>query len=130
MFAALDHVRAWATNGTLPPTADPIELLSTDPVKVRRDSLGHALGGIRLPHLEVPAAKNTGMNSGGGGCGIFGVYEPFDQETLIALYGTHDTYFDLFAKSVSRNVEAGFLLPIDAKSLIAEARQSFVGSIP
>jgi hypothetical protein len=69
MNAAFDHLQKWVKDGTLPPTAPPIETSSVGPpAVVVRDDRGNALGGIRLSQHAVPMAVNTGQNSGSGFC--------------------------------------------------------------
>ena len=64
--ALYDHTVRWVAYGISPPTAPLITLTSTTPPVVARDSLGLALGGIRLAQHEVPLRINTGVNTGPG----------------------------------------------------------------
>jgi hypothetical protein len=86
-----------------------------------RDSLGLALGGIRLSQVSVPRALNDGDNTGESFCRLFGSYQPFDEPTLEGLYPTHLRYVARVALADLRNVRAGHLLPADALSNAREA---------
>ncbi len=122
--AALDHLVRWVKDGTLPPAAPPIEVASGGPPAVfARDSLGNALGGIRLPEHAVPTAVNTGVNAGPSFCFLFGSHEPFDAATLAKLYPTHERYVALVKEAADRNVRAGYVLKEDAEATIREAER-------
>lgn len=127
-YAAYDHLTAWVRDGNPPPIAQPIDLVSAEPeVIVARDSLGNAFGGIRLPQHAVPTATNRGDNSGQQFCILFGSHVPFDSATLTALYPTHEEYVEAFNEAVQENLEAGYILSVDAEKMIAEARQAMGG---
>jgi Alpha/beta hydrolase domain len=59
--AALTALRTWIATGTQPPHGNPI---STTPFFniVERDKYGNALGGIRLPEIQVPAETYSAIN--------------------------------------------------------------------
>ena len=129
MDAAIDHLVRWVKDGTLPPTAPPIEVASVGPpVVIARDKAGNALGGIRLSQHAVPTAVNTGQNSGPGFCRLYGSYEPFDAATLAALYPTHAAYVAAVKDVTDKNLKAGYLLKAAADATIAEAERSNVGA--
>src|SRR5205085_260537 len=87
MNAAFDHLVRWVKDGTLPPTAPPIETSSVGPpAVVVRDARGNSLGGIRLATHAVPTGVNTGQNSGPAFCRLYGSHDDFDAATLATLY--------------------------------------------
>lgn len=88
-----------------------------------RDEDGHALGGIRLPYIEVPVALNTSEE-----CPLFGHYEPFPSHEIVERYPTHDDYVTQVQAAAEEAVEAGFLLPADARIIVDEARSFDVWS--
>ena len=93
MNAAFDHLQRWVKDGTLPPTASPIETSSVGPPAViTRDDRGNALGGIRVSAHAVPTGVNTGQNSGPGFCRLNGSHVDFDAATLTGLYPTKSAY--------------------------------------
>jgi hypothetical protein len=59
--SALVALRKWITQGVAPPSGNPI---ATTPFFniVERDQYGNALGGIRLPDINVPAETYTAIN--------------------------------------------------------------------
>lgn len=122
--AAYDHLDRWVKEGITPPSAPYVEVVGWSIV---RDSLGLALGGIRLPQIEVPTALNSGSNSGPGFCFLYGSYEAFDDETLDALYRNHGDYVSAFRHSVNENLKAGYIVTEDAQEMMGEAAHSNIG---
>jgi hypothetical protein len=133
--AALHHLVGWVAGGDPPPEAERIELEDGDVVAIARDDLQIALGGVRTPLVDVPVATTTGDPPGGQTlddlvegdrdiCVLFGTTIPFDQPTLVDLYGTFDAYLAQFTASADEAVAAGFLVQADADQLIAEAEQN------
>ena len=59
-----------------------------------RDEYGIALGGIRSPHVDVPVATLTGVNSGAGFCRLFGSTEPFTAEQLAERYESNAAFVE------------------------------------
>lgn len=129
MNAAFDHLVRWVTNGTPPPAAPPIDIASVGPpATASRDAMGNALGGIRLAEHAVPTAVNTGVNGGAGFCRLYGSHEPFDAAALAKLYPTHTGYVSAVRQITLRNLEAGYILKVDADATIAAAERSNVGA--
>jgi hypothetical protein len=122
--AAHDHMVRWVEDGTPPPTAPLIETIGPF---IARDELGLALGGIRIADLEVPAALNTGSNSGPSFCFLFGTHVPFDQGTLEELYSNHGSYVDPVQLVVEENLADGYITQRDAQTTITDAAQSEIG---
>ena len=121
--AALGHLQRWMTGGTPPPTQSLIAL-SGDPAEIQRDEHANALGGVRMPGIEVPVAHDTGISSVEGLGGLGGDHEPFTKEKLIALYGDHDSYVARFSEATAAAVTAGVLRASEADQLVKEARES------
>ena len=130
--AGLHHLVGWAAGGAAPPEAERIELEDGDEVVISRDEHEIAIGGVRTPLVDVPVLASTGEPPGGGPtddpggddldiCVLFGTTIPFDQATLLDLYGSFDTYIQDFRASAADAVSAGFLMQGDADELIAEA---------
>ena len=117
--AALHHFQRWLTVGTAPPRQPPIEfdIEERGPV-IRRDHLGIAVGGVRLPDVEVPTASHRGV-AADGTLVLTGSTTPFSEEMLRALYPTRDAYRTRYRVAVADAVDAGVLLPIDADRLLA-----------
>jgi hypothetical protein len=121
--AALGHLQRWMTGGPPPPEQPRIQM-SGDPAQIARDEHANALGGIRMPAIEVPTAHNTGISPVEGLGGLGGGHEPFDRATLVALYGDHDRYVAKFSEAATAAVVAGVLRASEADALVREARES------
>ncbi len=77
---AYHNLQLWVRQGIRPPQAPGITLDAK--LEVKRDRYGNALGGVRMPYIEVPVAEHTGYQSAGGMGGIRGTKKPFSPETL------------------------------------------------
>jgi hypothetical protein len=121
--AALGHLQRWMTGGP-PPPAQPFMQMSGDPADIERDEHANALGGVRMPGVDVPIAHNTGVSPVAGLGGLGGGHEPFSQEKLVALYGGHDDYVARFSNAAAAAVSAGVLRASEADRLVNEARDS------
>ena len=118
--AAVHHLNNWVKTGTPAPTPSRAEFDALD--LPSRDAYGNALGGLRLPPLDVPVATYAATT-----CGLFGATIAFDPVTLAQLYPSHDDYVEKMQAATDRAVSAGFLLPNDAAELMTLARASMVG---
>lgn len=119
--AALRHLDTWVRDGTAPPTA-PRLTARPGPVLVR-DGLGNALGGLRTPFVDVPAAVLSGDPAGCDGmlCWLFGTTTPFEPYRLIDLYGDAAAYVAAFAQATDDAIVAGFILEEDRADALAVA---------
>jgi hypothetical protein len=131
LASALDLLVRWVGRGTAPPSAPPIEIEKfgppVSPSVIARDSLGLALGGIRLAQLAVPTAYNVGFNTGPGACPRWGYFVPFDVAMLERLYPSHEDYVARVTRVTRENVRGHFILEPDARRTIQEAVESRVG---
>jgi hypothetical protein len=89
--------------------------------QIARDEHGNALGGLRLPPIDVPVARYVGAS-----CGLFGATIPLDPATLMDLYPTHDEYVSQMREATKEAVAAGVLLRFDAKDLMDRAKGSTI----
>jgi hypothetical protein len=131
--AAYSHLVRWTTTGIAPPTAPRIKrsLLG----RIQRDSNGNALGGLRLPEIDVPFAK-YGIDNGTTGstefldlfaCITSGSTEMFSATKLSSLYSSRTDYYTKYKAAADRALAAGYILPADhAKAL----QQASVAPIP
>jgi hypothetical protein len=130
LAASFDLFPRWLEKRTPPPTASPLTVTSNGrPITLERDAAGLAAGGIRLPQVAVPTAVNNGTNTGPGACARWGYYKPFDIATLNKMYPSHDGYVSAVERSANENVRAGFILKVDADSIIREAKDSAIGKL-
>jgi hypothetical protein len=118
--ASLASMQRWLTEGTPPPSLSPIEV-GGDPLDIVRDEHGIARGGLRLPQVDVPIATLSGSNDGPRLVQLVGMATPFPPERLRELYADHDDYVRRFRVAADAAVAAGYLLPLDAATMIAEA---------
>ncbi|MFK7863078.1 MAG: alpha/beta hydrolase domain-containing protein [Pseudohongiellaceae bacterium] len=129
MNAAFEHLVEWVRTDKLPPIAEPLQVARMFPeLTFSRDEFGNILGGIQLAEHAVPTATNTGMNTGANRfCFLYGSHIPFDEETIDALYPSHELYVQKVIQVVEQNLEDGFILPDAAKNTIEAARNSQIG---
>ncbi len=125
--AAHHHMHRWLTGEGAPPIQPRIEFAG-DPPEVVRDVHGIAIGGIRLPQVEVPLATNSAVPLSGT---IFALLEgsshPFDEAKVRELYGNRDEFLARFEAAAETAVAEGVLLPRDVDRLVDEARSSWPG---
>ena len=122
--AALHHLQQWVNGDGAPPSQPRIDF-SGDPPEVVRDDRGIAMGGIRLPEVEVPLAVHSSIPRGPDVVSwLSGTTEPFPPGTVAALYGDHETYVARFEEAARAAEKSGVLLPRDVERLVAEARDS------
>ena len=133
--AAYSALTKWIRLSVPPPHSPSIQLVSTTPPQssvdiygpdVARDSYGNAIGGIRLPEMQVPTALNTGTNTGPALCFLDGTYIPFTPDMLSQLYPTHHDYVSQFAAAAIALYKQGFLLRTDMITAIAAAQEASV----
>ncbi len=115
LAAALDQVRQWVDGGPPPPSQPLIEI---DDAGIRRDRYGNALGGIRLPELEVPIARNVAANR----LVEEGRVLPLADADLRELYGSDSVFRARFAEAADTAVRAGVLLPHHAQGQVESAQ--------
>jgi hypothetical protein len=111
------------------------------------DADGNELGGVPVVLLDAPLGTYLGWNVTAGGarpfhqdqiCNYAGGMIPFAKTaaerkaandprlSLEERYGSHEGYVAAVTKATVRAVDAGFLLPVDAASLIEAAKVSAV----
>jgi hypothetical protein len=117
--AAFRHMRSWAAGGAPPPIQPRIEF-GGDPPDVVRDADGIALGGIRLPQIDVPRGAYTSTPIDDEHR-MLGSHHPFSAEQLRARYGDRASYAAQFDKAGQAAVDAGVLLPEERARLVVDA---------
>jgi hypothetical protein len=120
--AAVNGLDQWTRDNRPPPSA---ELLNTldDQSGFQLDTVGNALGGIRTPHVDAPAARLTGSGQPPAEifCSLYGTTTLFDAATMATLHVDRDGYVRAVSDAAESAVQAGFLLPADAERIIAAA---------
>jgi Alpha/beta hydrolase domain len=115
-FAALDQ---WTRKGTPAPRATRIELkdAGTPQASVVTDKLGHGVGGVRTPFIDVPDATYFTNSPGPGTCREMGHKAPFDAAKITDLYSSRQNFAKRFSETVDRLVKERWLTEGDAKRL-------------
>jgi hypothetical protein len=128
--AAIDNLNRWARDwrdhraGRL--SADQVRpapaaaRLERDGYALRRDEHGNALGGLRLPFIDVPVATYRGEFHDGAS----GHTNALDRETLTALYPSHDDYVAKMTVVTDAAVARGFMLPADRDEWLTRVASS------
>jgi hypothetical protein len=119
-----DQLTLWVRFGLRPPASPRLEFDESVPAQLVRDDLGIAVGGIRLAAVEVPIALNSGENSGGAFCVLYGTHQPFDDETLRELYPRRGEYAREVTRVTVQNLLRGFITFENAIETIAEAHRA------
>jgi len=126
LFVAMGE---WITDATPPPSS--MWLTPTEgearygDASIKRDSVGNALGGIRLPDVEVGRGRFYAVSPDSpvpGGNINAGAY--FDRHDR---FRNHGQYVRAFAAQANALFSAGLLLEDDYEALITSAAESRVG---
>jgi hypothetical protein len=125
--AALTHIQRWLTDG-VPPPVQPRLTFAGDPPRLQRNALGIAEGGIRLPQIEVPSGRHTGVDADGL-LQMFGETRPFPEGTLARTYGDAETYARRLRAAADDAVAKGVLLSVDREPLIGAALREFAAAL-
>jgi hypothetical protein len=127
--AAYDALDQWVRFDRRPPASPRVEVLDpTSPATLVRDADGIAAGGIRLPDVEVPIARNDGINSPkslanplSGFCVLWGTHRDFTAAQLQAHYRSDADYRRQVIEAILQLQAHRFLLHDDAVTLLQEA---------
>ncbi len=113
--AAFHHLNQWVRGGPRPPAAERYQF--DEAGTLATDRFGNALGGIRLPPVDVPVARYQSTL-----CGLGGITVPFTSLELGAEYGSHAAYVCAMESATAASIAEGFLLPADAEDLMQRVR--------
>ena len=117
---ALRDLRIWMrTPWVVPPSSPKIQLDSTG--NVARDVFGNALGGIRSPQLDVPAATLSGFGNSPNLCTLFGTTTKFTPACLAGIYGDRNTYILFYLNLENAAFNSKFFLTDDGWTILADA---------
>ena len=122
MRGAVQLLYGWAEDGTVPPTAERIELTTLDVVSVPAvDDVGNALAGVRSPFVDAPLVRYDVHSAPGAICMLSGNETPLPHEQLVARYDGVDGYLEEFTVALDATIDAGFLWEGDRETLIESA---------
>lgn len=120
--AALRHLVEWVAKGVTPPRATRIEVSPTG--FFAKDEHGNSREGVRCAQLDVPHATyqpNPLQADGTPSYLTVGTDEPFDAETMRALYGSPPVYVEKFNRRLDELIDAGWILAEDVHDSRSEA---------
>ena len=123
--AAFANLTRWIAEGVAPPKAKRIKINNpgTPQASVAVDQYGNAIGGVRTPYLDVPAATYYTTSKGETFCPELAHTVPFDWARLNKLYGTVENYRAKVAQSVNRLVGERWLTESDGRRIKATAEE-------
>ncbi|MET0728119.1 MAG: alpha/beta hydrolase domain-containing protein [Acidimicrobiales bacterium] len=126
LTAALAALQIWLETGVPAPAAPRAERndpIPDDPAQtLRRDEDGNAIGGLRLPFLDLPVAAYYGE-----ACIMAGTTIALTPARLADLYPTHQDYVEQLRGATDAAVEQGYLLCPDAETILRVASDSNIG---
>lgn len=129
--AALDWLHRWVRKGEKPPAGMPFQMSGG---QMALDDHGNALGGVRLPDIDVPIAT-YGLDNGSSdptdiigalACGLGGETIPFTAAQLEQLYPTHDDYVTKYKAAADAALAGGYLLQADYDEAVMQARDASI----
>jgi hypothetical protein len=117
--ASFAHLDQWARKGIPAPRAPRIEIKDggTPLVAVVTDKLGHGIGGVRTPFIDVPDANYFTNTPGPGVCREMGRRVALDIVKFTELYGNRKNYVTRFNETVERLLKERWLTEGDARRL-------------
>lgn len=122
--SVLVQTKNWIEEGAAPLSIGKIEVRNML-LGYKKDRYGNALGGVRLPELEVPTARYV-VNALF--TGLVGYKIPFSEAKLKALYPTHQDYVEKVTAAARAAEQAGIILPYRAEEYIREAEAAPIPS--
>lgn len=119
--AALATLVDWVRTGDDPPRGERIAF--DEAGAIERDDDGLAIGGIRLPSVEVPFAALSGDPPPDASpiCSLFGTTDAFGPEEMAARHGSSEDYVAAVDAAFDDAVADGFALEADRRSVLDEA---------
>jgi len=127
---AFANLTRWIRDGVAPPRAEriAIENSGTQQARIMLDTSGNAVGGVRTPYLDVPAATYYTSSKGETFCPELGHTVAFDWGRLNSLYGTPQNYAAKVAQSVDTLVRDRWLTESDGRKIKADVIVPATGS--
>jgi len=116
--AALRSLNEWVADGTPPPSAPRVATTSVNGrTLIARDAFGNAMGGIRTPYVDAPAATLNGLGFGEGFCFLNGATVPFSEATFRMRYERPEDFLAAWTAATDSAVATGFVLEDDKARL-------------
>jgi hypothetical protein len=125
--AVFHHMQRWIAEGIEPPVQPKIEFTGNPP-EIQRDEHGIAIGGIRLPQVEVPVGVNSAIPLAAGILALLGGSSfAFNEEKIKSLYGDKATFLARFQAAVENALAKQVLCSRDIPALLTEAESNWPG---
>jgi dienelactone hydrolase len=118
---ALQNLLAWIDDGVAPPRAS---RLGCADGKVILDEFGHAVGGLRLPHVLAPLSS---LNASAPGCEMAGFRVPLERSRLRQLYPTPNDFIERRAAAAAELERQRWISAGDAQRIREDARRLAAG---
>ncbi|HWW66113.1 MAG TPA: alpha/beta hydrolase domain-containing protein [Sphingomonadaceae bacterium] len=120
---AFRNLDRWSRDGIAPPHGKPLDV--RDPgekdASVAVDRFGNALGGVRMPQMDVPLARYYHRMTGPGICELWGYRRPFTADVVAKLYPARSAYIDKIRESVGRMVAEHWIEKADGDLIVDKA---------
>jgi Alpha/beta hydrolase domain len=122
------NLERWVREATAPPRAAFVQMTraKASGQTIVVDPFGNAIGGVRMPYVDVPTATWRGNRAGGGGCMLLGYSIPFGRERWHTLYASHSDYVRRVAADVERLRSQRWLTLADASEILKEAQAASI----
>ena len=120
--AGLMQLYDWVEKGVVPPKNEPIPVL--EDLTNQTDENGNAVGGWRLPEIELPVCRYVRMATPlrpDFSTMLYGCELPFEKEKLVRLYGSLDHYRALVEQAAQTAVARRQLVAEDLDYCVAHA---------
>ncbi len=123
---ALHLLYEWVREGKQPFEAEPIQ--TDTELRNVTDETGNAVGGLRLPFVEVPLCiyhpVSTPMKPDYAfACTLFGYVELYTKERALKLYGSKEGYLNRFSACLGNCIRDGRILPEDEQICMNYAKR-------
>ena len=123
--STLAHLDEWVDGRTPPPVAPRLDVSTSGPSPVYvRDAVGNVTGGIRTPAVEAPVDVLSGLPAPDSSlvCLLSGSTTPVPAARLATLYPDRAAYLADYRRATDAAIRAGFILPADRTSVLADAQ--------
>ncbi len=117
VMAAIHYLDRWVRTGEAPPQGARYQFDESG--RLARDADGNALGGIRLPPMDVPVASYRSDI-----CNLGGITIPFGAIKLQQRYPTHADYYCQMQAATEKSVADGYMLAIDGEDLMRRVERA------
>ena len=121
--AALRWLKRWMMTGEAPPRLPPIDMYPgpNGQPAIRRDALGNALGGVRLPDLDAATGQHLGRSAGELLESLSGWSSLYSRRKLQETHGAWTAFQRKWNTCVDQLLQQDLILPREAETLRDDA---------